>query len=91
MRVRWTPPAQRDLHRIFEFLSSDNPETARAMVSMLLDAPERLENLPRIGERLSTVEVREVRRLIIGRYEIRYEILSETIRILRIWHTREQR
>lgn len=91
MKIRWTPSAQRDLRRVFEFLCADTPQTAQAMLIMLLDAPERLVMLPRIGERVSTLDAREVRRLIIGQYEMRYEIQTESIRILRIWHTREQR
>ena len=36
-------------------------------------------------------EPREVRRLLVGRYEIRYEIQDSTVYILRLWHTREER
>jgi hypothetical protein len=32
-----------------------------------------------------------VRRLLIGHYEMRYEIRRETIVVLRVWHTREDR
>ena len=33
----------------------------------------------------------EIRRLIIGNYELRYELLFDVVRILRIYHTREDR
>jgi hypothetical protein len=46
---------------------------------------------PRIGERLEEFEPRDVRRILIGHYELRYEIQSSTIYLLRLWHTREYR
>jgi len=32
-----------------------------------------------------------VRRIIVGQYEIRYDVIGEVIRVLRIFHTREDR
>lgn len=49
----------------------------------------RLVEQPRIGERLDEFEAREVRRILVGKYEMRYEIRETTIYILRLWHTRE--
>ncbi|WP_330217080.1 type II toxin-antitoxin system RelE/ParE family toxin [Sphingobium lactosutens] len=46
---------------------------------------------PRIGEKLEAYEPREVRRIIVGNYEMRYEIAAGTIFILRLWHCRENR
>ena len=46
---------------------------------------------PRIGEQLEEFGPREVRRILVGRYEIRYEIQQSTIYVLRLWHTREDR
>lgn len=41
--------------------------------------------------RLHAYEPRDVRRIVVGHYELRYEIARDTIFVLRIWHTREQR
>lgn len=46
---------------------------------------------PRIGERLDEYEPRDVRRLLVGHYEFRYEIIASTLYVLRIWHSRECR
>lgn len=46
---------------------------------------------PRLGERLTQFNPREVRHLLLGNYEVRYELKSEMIYILRLWHTREDR
>jgi hypothetical protein len=35
--------------------------------------------LPRIGEKLDEFEAREVRRILVGHYEVRYEIQPSTI------------
>ncbi|MHB1581812.1 MAG: type II toxin-antitoxin system RelE/ParE family toxin [Acidithiobacillus sp.] len=54
-------------------------------------APPDLLTNPRIGERLDEFEPREVRRIVVGHYEMRYEIQKSTIYVLRLWHTREDR
>jgi plasmid stabilization system protein ParE len=44
-----------------------------------------------LGEPLDEFAPREVRRLIVGRYELRYEVGSEQITVLRVFHAREDR
>ena len=51
----------------------------------------RLLEHPGIGEKLEEFEPRQVRRLFVGRYEMRYEVQGDTIYVVRIWHTREDR
>jgi hypothetical protein len=46
---------------------------------------------PRIGARLGEFDPREVRRLIVGDHEIRYEAREDELIILRIWHVYEDR
>ncbi|KFL28547.1 plasmid stabilization protein [Devosia sp. 17-2-E-8] len=91
MRLRWTSAAQGDLVRLYEFLKADNPNAAARVVRALVAAPERLLQTPRLGERLEEFSPREVRRMVIGRYEMRYEVADRAIFVLRIWHTREHR
>jgi len=54
-------------------------------------APDPLIHNPRIGPLLRQFAPREIRRIIVGNYEMRYEIVNGTIYILRIWHTLEDR
>jgi plasmid stabilization system protein ParE len=89
--IIWTSDALQDIRRLYDFLIAENEIAAERIVQKLVRAPERLRSLPRLGERVSELEALEIRRLIVDRYEIRYEIQVETIRILRIWHTRERR
>jgi len=91
MKLRWTSEALSDLVRLHDFLAPVNPEAASRVVQSLSVAPERLQVHPRLGLKLDEFAPLEVRRLIAGNYEVRYEIDAETIYVLRIWHTREAR
>jgi len=91
MKIQWTSKALSDLVRLYEFLSTVNPSAASRTVQSLTKAPDRLLNHPRIGEKLDEFEPREVRRILVGQYKMRYEIHNATIFILRLWHTRENR
>lgn len=91
MRLRWTSKAVSDLVRLHEFLAAVNKPAAARVVQSLSAATASLAANPRIGEKLHEFEPGEVRRILVGRYEIRYEIVESAIFILRLWHTREQR
>ena len=91
MQLKWTSKALADLARLYEFLVPVNRLAAARTVQSLTVAPTNpLDNL-RIGEKLEEFEPREVRRLLVGHYEMRYELQESNIYILRIWHTRENR
>ena len=91
MQAKWTSKALSELGRLYEFLAAVNKPAAVRAVQSLTKAPTILLANPRIGERLFEFDPREVRRLLVGHYEIRYEIQQSTICILRLWHTREDR
>lgn len=91
MDLKWTSKAQADLVRLHQFLAPVNPRAAAAVVQALAAAPRRLLDHPRLGERLDEFTPREIRRILVGQYEIRYEIQGPTIYVLRLWHTREDR
>lgn len=91
MKVLWTSKASSDLVRLYEFLKPAAPDAAARAIQALSRAPDRLIDFPRIGEKLEAYEPREVRRILIGGYELRYEIADGTIYVLRLWHSREDR
>jgi len=91
MELKWTGKALSDLARLYEFLAPVNRDAAARTVQALTAAPASLIANPRIGEKLEEFEPREVRRILVGHYEMRYEIRSSTIYVLRLWHTREDR
>lgn len=91
MKIHWTTKASSDLVRLHEHLKPVAHDAAARIVQKLAHAPNRLLDYPRIGEKLEAYEPREVRRIIVGNYEMRYEIAAGTIFVLRLWHCREHR
>lgn len=91
MVIKWTTSAERDLVRIYEFLAITNSDAAIQVIQQLIQGVEKIQSFPQLGVKLSDFEDRDVRRVIIGNYEIRYELTDKAIYILRLWHFREDR
>ncbi|TBU94786.1 type II toxin-antitoxin system RelE/ParE family toxin [Stutzerimonas kirkiae] len=91
MELKWASKALSDLARLYDFLAAVNQVGAARTVQQLTTAPTALLANPRIGERLEEFAPRDVRRILVGHYEMRYEIIDATIYLLRLWHTREDR
>jgi plasmid stabilization system protein ParE len=89
--LRWTQAAYGDLKRIHEFLEPVNPAAAARSVSAVVARVRRIPAQPRLGDKVRGFEDREVRRVLVQKYEIRYEIAGSDIFILRVFHTREDR
>jgi plasmid stabilization system protein ParE len=90
-KVIWQPPALLDLARLYEFLVKINPRATKAALNHLNALPRALRAQPRLGTTLSEFSPREVRRLIVVDYELRYEIGADTVHTLRLWHCHEDR
>lgn len=91
MIIRWTPEAVKDLARLHDFIARYNPQAALRVMTVLRNAARQLRAYPRLGTPMPGFEAREVRRLLVGDYEMRYELAGEAIHILRFFHTREDR
>ena len=91
MRVIWTGKALGDLVRLHAFLWPVNPRAAAVVLAQIKSGPRHLQAHPRLGERVTEFADREVRRLVVADYEMRYEVKSDAVWILRVWHTREER
>jgi plasmid stabilization system protein ParE len=91
MALRWTRAAYGDLQRIHEFLAPVNPVAAVQSARAVVARARRIPAQPRLGEKLSGFGTREVRRVLVQKYEIRYEVAGSDIIILRVFHTREDR
>jgi plasmid stabilization system protein ParE len=79
------------LVRLHEFLRAVDPSAAMRVVRQLVAGAKRIPTHPRLGVRLPEFATREVRRVLVGDYEIRYELTETDVVILRIFHTREDR
>lgn len=91
MIVEWADEALGDVERLYSFLAAVDVNAATNVAKELESAPDRLVFHPRIGARLEGFNPREVRRIIVRKYELRYEILGDVIYIVRIFHSREDR
>ena len=91
MEVKWSSKALSDLARLYTFLAPVNKSAAARTVQSLTLAPNTLLANSRIGEQLDEFLPRDVRRILVGQYEVRYEIQGSVIYILRLWHMRESR
>jgi plasmid stabilization system protein ParE len=89
--LRWTASARSDLVRLYEFLQPVDPRAAALAVRHIVAGAKRIPAHPRIGQRLREFTGREVRRLVLGSHEIRYEVAESDVYLLRIFHTREDR
>jgi plasmid stabilization system protein ParE len=88
--LRWTRSAYADLKRIHEFLIPVDP-TAAGAVRAIVARVRRIPRQPRLGERVPGFGDREVRRVLVQKYEVRYEISGSDLYVLRVFHTREDR
>ncbi len=95
MDLKWTSKALSDLARLYRACTNSwlqrTSRQPHGRVHTLTRASTMLLTNPRIGEQLFEFEPREVRRLLVGHYEMRYEIQESIIYLLRLWHTREDR
>ena len=91
MEVKWTTSAHRDLIRLHDFLAPVNKSAAKKAVKQLVDEAKLLQSHPLLGVELDAYAPRNVRRLVIGDYEVRYEVTETVLYVLRLWHTREDR
>jgi plasmid stabilization system protein ParE len=91
VKVHWTARALADFARLHGFMFPEAPVAAANLIDHFREASARLALHPRIGQRVPRHTRREVRRIIAGDYEMRYEIVGREIYILRVWHGREDR
>jgi len=89
--LRWTRSAYGDLRRIHDFLEPVDPGAAVRAVRAVVARVRRIPRQPRLGEPVRGFGDREVRRVIVQKFEIRYEITGVELFVLRIFHTREDR
>jgi plasmid stabilization system protein ParE len=79
------------LQRLHDFLAEHDAHAAALAVNRLAQAPEGLLLQPRQGQRLMVYAPREVRRLLVGPYELHYEIAGDRVSLISLWHAREHR
>jgi toxin ParE1/3/4 len=91
MRIIWTNPARRDLNAHVLYLAERNPEVARRVrvaIRASVEAPADQPHRGRPGERTGT---RELVITAFPAYIVVYRVTETDIRVLSVWHGRQDR
>jgi plasmid stabilization system protein ParE len=90
MKIKYSPKAINDLHRVVEFVETKNPYAARRRAVDLQEGVAKLKSFPQIGlPVLKAPDPESVRDLYINNYTVRYLLNQDVIHILRVWHNKE--
>ena len=89
MKLQFTHKAQDDLIRLREFVAYKNPQAAKKISLHLKESILNITNHPNMG--VDVEENKQLQDLVRSDYIIRYTLRTNTIIILRIWHTKEYR
>ena len=90
MRIRWTPPAARDMQDISDFLTEHQPRYRHSTMRKLYGKIRALTATPFIGR---PGRIEGTRELLFAPmpYIAVYRVRDEAIEIWRIWHTSQGR
>ena len=75
-----------DLEAIARFIERDSPAYARAVVSRLVAATERLADFPRSGRVVPELGREDIREVLVWQYRIIHRVERERVVILTVVH-----
>ena len=94
-QINWLPGALQDMSRLRQFIKKENPQAARKAGQRILSVVNILIKNPEAGMPSPDEDCEAFRDLYApfgrGGYTIRYRIKQQTIIIVRVWHSREER
>jgi len=92
MNLVYSEDSVGDLVRLRQFIEQHNAVAAARIAHELVTRIERLREFPLLGTPVPQEhEPKVLRDMVFGNYIVRYAAHPETVFILRIWHTREDR
>ncbi|HVY21572.1 MAG TPA: type II toxin-antitoxin system RelE/ParE family toxin [Bauldia sp.] len=93
MTLEWSSRALGDLHRFAAFLENDQPDVAKHIAAALTEKVTPLAVFPELGVAVS--KRRHFRSMVLrvlnGSYVVQYQIIGDIVRVLRVFHAREDR
>ena len=89
--IIWTDEADFCLIRIQQYLKANDVdnETIEEILNEIGDAPDRLLQFPRMGQKLAYYGSKDRYRLLVRDYKIYYEIQGDVIVILDVIHAKQ--
>jgi plasmid stabilization system protein ParE len=93
MKVVWLLQAQDDIKRLYDFLLDKEPVAAERAVRAIQLGARKLVDFPHIGRPMGDETQRRELCIPFGAsaYVLRYLIHSDTLVVIRVWHSREER
>lgn len=93
MNLRWLPAAFQDISRLYDFLLEKNPVAAAHAMEVILGGADTLTSMPEIGRPMNDDTGRREYFLPFGAgaYVLRYKLDTDSIIVIRVWHSREYR
>ena len=87
--IVWSPRAIEHLGHLRSFIARDNPKAANEIATTLLDAVERLAELPNLGRPGRVAGTREL--MMPGtRYVIPYRLRGNRLEVIAVFHGRQK-
>ena len=89
MTIVWSPRAIEHLALLREYIARDNPNAANRIASALLEAVERLAELPNLGRPGRVAGTREL--VVPGTpYIIPYRLRGDRLEVVAVFHARQK-
>ena len=89
MTIVWSPRAIEHLAHLREYIARDNPNAAKRIASALLEAIERLAQLPNLGRPGRVAGTREL--VVPGTpYIIPYRLRGDRLEVVAVFHARQK-
>ena len=89
MTIVWSPRAIEHLAHLHEYIARDNPNAAKRIASALLEAIERLAQLPNLGRPGRVAGTREL--VVPGApYIIPYRLRGDRLEVVAVFHARQK-
>ena len=89
MKLAWQAAALADIRRILDYITRENPAAARRVARELILAGDSLELFPLRGRAGMVPGTREL--VAVRPYILIYETDGAAVRILRVWHSAQDR
>ena len=85
--ITWAPSSLKDIKSIAAYIANDSVQAAFNMVAFIFDKATILERYPLIGKPVPEIKVNYLREILVSRYRIIYEVISqEEVHILAVHH-----
>jgi len=89
-RVAWSPRALADLEAIAEYIATDSPFYARAVVKRITDLTRNLSRFPRLGRKVAEFDDEDIRELLVYSYRVIYRVEGGEVTIAAVVHGKRE-